>query len=414
VADRHILVIGGGIVGLSAAWYLVARGAAVTVVERDRIAASASAGNAGIVAVGHRPLPWPGRSRRALGWMLDRSSPLYIPPRLDLALLKWLWAFHQACRAERAAECMEIIGPLDRLSLRCWEEILAATGIGCRWERAGWLDIFASAAGRHQAEQEAAVSRRFGVRTEQLDGDALRERDPAFSTHVHGAVLYPESCILDPGRFLTGLVDQLRVAGVMIREETAVKQLIRRERRCIGAVLADGEAIEADTVVLAAGAWSTPLAHDAGVKLPMQAGKGYHLDLVAPVPAPRSGCVLVESSVAVTPMGDMLRLAGTLEFSGLNLHRHRRRVDMLRRAAGPYFQGVAEASEQEEWCGLRPCIADGLPVIDRAPYLDGLFLATGHAKMGLTHGPGTGKLIAEWLLDGEPSLDLSLLRADRF
>ena len=87
---------------------------------------------------------------------------------------------------------------------------------------------------------------------------------------------------------------------------------------------------------------------------------------------------------------------------------------MLRRAAGPYFEGVAEASGQEEWCGLRPCIADGLPVIDRAPYLDGLFLATGHAKMGLTHGPGTGKLIAEWLLDGEPSLDLSLLRADRF
>ena len=87
---------------------------------------------------------------------------------------------------------------------------------------------------------------------------------------------------------------------------------------------------------------------------------------------------------------------------------------MLRRAAAPYFRGVAEAREREAWCGLRPCIADGLPVIDRAPQLDGLFLATGHAKMGLTHGPGTGKLIAEWLLDGEPSLDFSLLRADRF
>ena len=414
MADRHILVIGGGIVGLSAAWYLVGRGAAVTVVERDRIAASASAGNAGIVAIGHRPLPWPGRSRQALSWLLDRSSPLYIPPRLDLSLLKWLWGFHRACRAERVAECMEIIGPLDRLSLRCWEEILAATGVACGWQRAGWLDVYASAAGRRQAEQEAAVSRQFGVRTEQLAGDALRERDPAFSEQVHGAVLYPESCILDPGRFLIGLVGDLRAAGVTIREETAVQRFLCRDRHCSGAVLVGGEEIEADDVVLAAGAWSTPLVCDAGVKLPMQAGKGYHLDLVAPDPAPRSGCVLVESSVAVTPMGDKLRLAGTLEFSGLNLHLHRRRVDMLRRAAAPYFRGVAEAREREAWCGLRPCIADGLPVIDRAPQLDGLFLATGHAKMGLTHGPGTGKLIAEWLLDGEPSLDLSLLRADRF
>ena len=151
-----------------------------------------------------------------------------------------------------------------------------------------------------------------------------------------------------------------------------------------------------------------------GVRLPLAPGKGYHLDLVAPSPPLRTGCVLVDVAVAVTPLGSRLRLAGTLEFSGLNLRLRERRVAMLRRAAATYLHGVADAAEHQRWCGLRPCLADGRPVVGRPPGLDGLHLATGHAKMGLTLGPATGRLVAESLLDGHPSLDLSLLRADRF
>jgi D-amino-acid dehydrogenase len=124
--------------------------------------------------------------------------------------------------------------------------------------------------------------------------------------------------------------------------------------------------------------------------------------------------VLVDVAVAVTPLGSRLRLAGTLEFSGVNLRLRERRVAMLRRTAAAYLHGVAEAAEQERWCGLRPCLADGLPVVGRPPGLAGLHLATGHAKMGLTLGPATGRLVAESILDGRPSLDLGLLRTDRF
>jgi D-amino-acid dehydrogenase len=309
---------------------------------------------------------------------------------------------------------MAILGPLDRLSLRCWEELLAATQIDCLWRRAGWMEVYASDSGCRQAEREAAMAERCGFRTEVFDRATLREREHACAAGVDGAVFYPEGCSLDPGRFIVSFADRLRAAGVTIRESTAIQSLRFDGARCSGIVLADGEVITGAETILAAGAWSTALARAAGVKLPMQAGKGYHLDLEAPHPVPSCGCVLVESSVAVTPMGDTLRLAGTLEFSGVNLKLHRHRVDMLRSSAVPYIRGVADAREQDAWCGLRPCIADGLPVIDRAPGLAGLFLATGHAKMGLTHGPGTGKLIAEWLTDGKPSLDLTLLRADRF
>jgi D-amino-acid dehydrogenase len=309
---------------------------------------------------------------------------------------------------------MEILGPLGRLSRECWEEILAATRIACGWSRVGWLEVYASDAGRRQAEQDAAIAERCGFATETLDQTALQEREPAFTDRVRGAVFYPESCLLDPGRFLVGIAEHLRAAGVTIREETAVERLVIGDGRCNGVSLVGGEQIAAVETVLAAGAWSTALGRQIGVKLPMQAGKGYHLDLEAPPSVPRCGCVLVESAVAVTPLGATLRLAGTLEFSGVNLRLHRRRVDMLRSAAEPFIRGVAEAREQHTWCGLRPCVADGLPVVDRALGLEGLLIATGHAKMGLTHGPGTGKLIAEWLLDGQPSLDLTLLRADRF
>jgi D-amino-acid dehydrogenase len=178
--------------------------------------------------------------------------------------------------------------------------------------------------------------------------------------------------------------------------------------------LADGETVPAAETVLAAGVWSAALARRLGLRLPLEAGKGYHLELDLPAPELRTGCVLSERYVAVTPLGDRLRLAGTVELSGINRRLVRRRLEMLREGAAGYLRGVATATARREWCGLRPCTADGLPVVGWAPDLPGLFVATGHAKMGLTHGPVTGRLVSECLLDGSPSLDIRALRADRF
>ncbi len=175
-----------------------------------------------------------------------------------------------------------------------------------------------------------------------------------------------------------------------------------------------GERIKADQVVLAAGSWSTELGRAVGVAIPMQPGKGYHAQLPPLNPPLRTAAVLTERHIAATPMEHGLRLAGTVELSGLNLRLRRRRVEMLTEGALPYLPGLKDVTPTVVWCGLRPCTADGLPVIGWAPRREGLFIATGHAKMGMTLGPVTGQLISEWILDGAPSIDLRTMSPTRF
>jgi D-amino-acid dehydrogenase len=156
------------------------------------------------------------------------------------------------------------------------------------------------------------------------------------------------------------------------------------------------------------------MARALGVKVPMQAGKGYHVNLTVPEPCVSTACVLNETYVAVTPMNDGLRLAGTVELSGTNLRLRQERIDMLSVGAKNYLRNIDRTRVISTWCGLRPCTADGLPVIDWAPGIQNVFIATGHAKYGFAYGPITGRLISECILDGRPSLDLTPMKADRF
>jgi D-amino-acid dehydrogenase len=381
--------------------------------------------------------------------MIDPGSPLYIPPRLDLALCGWFWRFWRACNAQQMHHSMQTLAILGQASMKCWLEILVAEQIECGWRQGGWLDVFTTPAGQRRAEADAGIVSGCGFETLQLTGSQLRDREPAFAEEVRGAIAYPESAWLDPGRFLAGLQLALAGRGVAIRtvgdnhgpgsgidwqaadatrftplprpttgsEQTdgaRVTRLLVSGGRCFGVELATGERLEADRVVLAAGAWSARLAAGAGVRLPLQAGKGYHLELDSLDPPLRTASILTESYVAVTPLAGSLRLAGTLEFSGINHRLVPRRLDKLRQGALRCLPGVAEATVLSQWCGLRPCLADGLPVVGWAPGISGLFLATGHAKMGLTLGPITGKLVSESLLDGQTSLPIDSLSAHRF
>lgn len=411
---ERTLIVGGGIVGLASAYYLAKSGLPVTLLEQGTVAQTASTGNAGIVALGHLPLPRPGLARKAVRWMLDNTSPLYIPPRLDPGLVLWLWQFHRACNRAHVTHCMNVLGQLGRLSLDCWEEILGAEGIDCGWERRGWLDVYRTSAGGEHAAGDSRTVASHGFAAHARAGEELRREDPAFADDVLGAVHYPQSAFLDPGRFLTSLAARLAELGVELRERAEVRRLLADGDRCAGVELASGERLTAETTVLTAGAWSTRLARTIGVRVPMQAGKGYHLDLAAPDPCVRTACVLTETFVAVTPMGDRLRLAGTLEFSGVNRRLVRKRLELLRSGAAGYLRGLAGARVIDEGCDLRPCTADGLPVVGWAPRSQGLFVATGHAKMGLTLGPGTGKLVSEHVVGRSPSVEMHALRADRF
>lgn len=412
--DDRTIIIGGGIIGVCAAWHLARRGHAVTLLERDAIGSGASSGNAGIIAIGHPPLPRPGLARQVLKWMARGDSPLYVPPRLDLSMIKWFWNFHRACTQQWFEVCMKTLGDLGRLSREQFETMLADEDIDCQYDRRGWMEVYQTEKGFDTGRREAEIIRAQGFEAIELNRSALMQREPAFRDNVAGAVLFPESSFTEPMALLEQFAMAAQRRGAVLRTGAPVRRILTQGDRFAGVELERGEKIEGATLVLAAGIWSTGLADQLGVSIPMQAGKGYHRNIEMPQPALNIASVLAESHVAVTPMGGFLRLAGTVEFSGINDKLVQRRLDMMSEAAEQYMHNVADQPVISEWCGLRPCTADGLPVIGWAPRVANVFIATGHARMGLSLAPGTGRIIADMLLDDTSPIDLETMRADRF
>jgi D-amino-acid dehydrogenase len=411
--SSHTIVLGGGIVGLSAACFLARRGHRVTVIERDLEAVGASAGNAGIIAPGHPPLPSPAVRRRALRLLLDRASPLYVGPRLDRELLRWLVGFLAACGLRRFERSLAILCRLGLAARECFVSLVECEGIECGFSSTGWLEVFRDRRGFDHGCEVAAQVRRHGYRVEEFDGEELCRREPAFRPGLSGALLYADSAFAHPGRLMAGLRQAAVRHGAVLRCGTVVS--IRSERDRFSAVeLADGDLVHGDRLVIAAGAWSAGLARWLGLRLPIQPGKGYHVNLGGMAVRPATTCVLAETLVAVTPLDQGVRLAGTVELGGLDLTADPGRLARLREGAEAYLQGLDQARMESSWCGLRPMTCDGLPVVGWAPGVDGVFIATGHAMMGFLLGPLTGRVVSEAILDRATSVDIGALRATRF
>jgi D-amino-acid dehydrogenase len=416
-ARRRVLVVGGGVIGLSCAYYLARRQAAVTVLERAAVGAGASSGNAGTIAPGHGPINRPGRVRAALRSLADPLSPLYVAPRWDPALARWLWAFSRHCTAARWHAALAALAPLGLATPGLFEDLVREERLDCDYRPRGYYEVCLTESGLRAAEHEAQAQRRHGFRAEMLDAAALREREPALRPEVRGGVFFPQAATVDPRRFLEELADRAQRRGAAIRTGVEAAALVTERSRVIGVRTTGGETLHADAVVVATGSYSASLLTRLGYRLPLQPAKGYHVDRdPRPGTTPPLGiaCVLSETSVFCTPMSGRVRFAGTLEFSGLNHDIRRDRLEQLTRAAARYLAGVGPQEPRSEWCGLRPCLPDGLPVIGPAPRHEGLFVATGHAMMGLTLGPVTGRLIADLVLAGRTECDLRPFRLDRF
>lgn len=401
--SARVVVVGGGIIGLSCAYHLALRGAEVALLERDRLGAGASSGNAGTVSAGHPPLNKPGRVRRAILQMSDPTSPLYIKPRWDPELFRWLVDFARHCTDEHVRAAMEVMSPLGMEALRLFDELLEAESIECGYRREGYYDVCRTEEGLREARHEAGIIREQGYHPEVIDGAGLREVEPALSADVLGGIYYPEAATLDPARLVSGLGDALRRGGVDVREGVTAADVVSRGGNVDGVRLADGTVMGADAVVLATGPFSLALARRLGTRLPVQPGKGYHRDLrVGPggAPALRMACVLNERSVFCTPMSGFVRFAGTMEFSGLNDVMRPERLQQLTRSAQRYFPALEAAAPLSEWCGLRPMASDGLPIMGPLDGADGAVVATGHGMLGITLGPATGSIVADWVLDG--------------
>lgn len=408
------MIVGGGVIGVCIAHSLARRGRSVVLLERSEIGRGASFGNAGLISVGHLPLPRPGLVLRSLRWMFDRTSPLLIVPRWDPALLWWLVRFARACSPAALELNMRTIAAMSRQTIPLFDQYAGEFGVEFEYRKGGYMDVFRTEQSFEHARTDAEMVRALGIREEPITGDEARRREPALLPGVAGAIWRSDAAFASPYPFVTGVARSARSMGVEIRENTPVVSVERRAGRAVGVRTTDGELVGAQTVVLAAGSWTTDIARAAGVRVPMQPAKGYHVMIEQPSPNPlKIACSLGEVFVAATPMDGALRLAGTLELSGLNHDIRPERLNMLTPGAAKYITGVGSSRVLGSWCGLRPCTADGLPVIGFSRSTTNIFVATGHAMMGFWLAPVTGELTAQMICGENPSVDCGPMRVGR-
>lgn len=413
--SRRIVIVGGGVIGLCAAHYVVQRGHRVTVLERGpRERDGCSFGNAGMVVPSHIvPLAAPGMVSLALRWMWNPSSPFYIKPRLNSELISWGWKFLRASTHAHVRRAAPLIRDLSFASRSCFEQLSRSFDFG--FSKGGLLMLCNTQHALDEEARAAAFASGLGVPAKVLDAAGVFAMEPDLRISVAGGVFYPKDCHLNPALFMRSLQDSLERRGADFHFGSEVKRWSVHGRR-IDAAITDAGEIAADEFILCGGAWSPSIAQDLELRLPMQPGKGYSLTLERPPQIPKRCAILSEARVAVTPMGSALRFGGTMEIAGMDERIQSRRVRGIVQAVTRYFPDFSAADFEgiQPWCGLRPCSPDGLPFVGRTGNYANLCVATGHAMMGLSLGPITGKLVAE-IIDGEsPSHDLSLLSPDRF
>ena len=326
-----MIVAGGGVIGVCCAYFLSRAGAAVTLVDRDEIGKGASYGNAGTVAAGHPPLNKPSRVRQSLRLLLEPKSPLYIPVRWDPGLARWLWTFRKYSTPSRLKVSMGVLAPLGHVTLALFDSIVEGEGLDCGYDRQGYYEVCRTEKGLGGAREDVAMMRHHGYSARTLSGAELREIEPVLRDGVVGGVHFPDAATCDPYRFVMELADRTARNGATVIEGLGVTEVLSSGSGVKGVRLADDEVLEAESVVLATGAYSQSLTAKFGLRLPLQAGKGYHRDLVPRRGAPSMhiACVFAETSVFCVPMGGFTRLAGTLEFSGVNHEMRRGRLEQL-------------------------------------------------------------------------------------
>ena len=416
--SKKVLIVGAGVTGLSTAYYCARRGFDVTVVERHAARRDGTSfGNAGMIVPSHFiPLAAPGMVALGLKWMWNPASPFYIKPRLDAELFDWGIKFWRAANTEHVRRSAPLIRDLSFASRACYEELAALPEMNFGLVEKGLLMLCQTELALHEEAKTAEQARALGIPAEILEARQVTALDPAVRLAIAGAVHYPKDCHFSPARFMSALQAQLeKMGGKFVWQSTAVGFKVEKDRlRAV--TLSGGDEIELDELIVCGGSWSPEIMRGLGLKIPIQAGKGYSLTLSKPRRLPQLCSILSEARVAVTPMGETLRVGGTMEIVGLNEDINPVRVRSIIDSFCRYFPefSAADFDGVQPWRGWRPCSPDGLPYVGRTAKFANLSLATGHAMMGMSLGPITGRLMAEILSGEKPAFDLTLLSPDRY
>jgi len=414
---KEVLIIGGGVVGLCTAYYALQRGHRVTVVERGAPDHDCcSLGNAGLIVPSHFiPLAAPGIVAQGLRMTLRPTSPFYIRPRANRDLVRWCWKFYRAANAAHVARAAPLLRDLNLASRRCYEELADLPGADFGLQKKGLLMLCRTESRLRDEAEVARSARKLGLTADVVTPEEAARLNPGLRMEVAGGVYFADDYHLTPPRLMAWLTRAVEEGGARFRWSTEVTGWRAGGGQIEAVRTAQGE-LSADEYVLAAGSWSPVVARGLRLSLPLQAGKGYNVTLPHPPRLPTVACTLVEARVAVTPMGERLRFAGTMEIAGLDPSINQTRVDAITGAVPRYFPEFRPEDFRgvPAWSGLRPCSPDGLPYIGRFRRFTNLTAATGHAMMGVSLGPITGQIVAALLSNEQPVLDINMLSPDRY
>ncbi|MGO4249467.1 NAD(P)/FAD-dependent oxidoreductase [Paenarthrobacter sp. RAF54_2] len=410
------IVIGAGAIGLSSAYYLRKAGHEVTVIDAGQPGAKASGHNAGwVVPSMSTPVPAPGMMPQALRWMLRKDSPLYVSPSISPKYLGFMLQMLRNCTTARFEAGLEVLSHLSRETLQLFDD-MAADGVSFEAHNDPLTMLYTSASNldKHAAELETMEGHIEDFKWRLLEGSDLAREVPGTVPQLAGGLQTYGDRSLDPASLTQGLTAACRRDGVEFR----LGRRARLRSATHGSVTVEvgQEALSADKVVVAAGAWTNEILAGIGSSIALASGKGYGYDLPLQPDGPQHPMYLAEAKVAITPLNSKVRIAGTMGFGkGTNERISRVRAEGLLKSLPAYFtQWPSLPTPAEPWTGLRPMTPDGLPIIGPLPKHHDVLIATGHAMLGVSLAPPTGRLIAELAVGEASSRHLSSLAADRF
>jgi D-amino-acid dehydrogenase len=413
--NKRVIIVGGGVIGLCSAYYALRRGLAVTLIEREAAGAdNCSMGNAGMIVPSHfTPLAAPGMIAKGLRWMFNPESPFYVRPRMNVDLMRWGWLFYRHSTERHVAASRELLRDLNLESRRLFAELAEDQDFGLA--KRGLLMLCKTSKGLDEEAEVARAAREIGLTAEVLDAAATARLDPGITMDVAGAVYFPQDCHLDPARFMAAMRRRVLELGGVIESGVEIDSIEAAHGR-VNSIEGSGRRFEGGQFVLAGGSWTPRLLAMIGVKLPLQAGKGYSLTLPQPPQTPQLCSIFAEAKVAITPMGGKLRFGGTMEVGGLDLSINPARVRGIVKSVHAYFPEFSERDFEgiAPWAGLRPVSPDGIPYLGKIRGFSNLLAATGHAMMGLSLAPVSGRLVADLLAGDAPFREIEAMEVGRF
>ncbi|MFT6369639.1 MAG: D-amino-acid dehydrogenase [Maribacter sp.] len=412
---KNIVIIGGGIVGLCSAYFLQKEGHEVTVIDKSDITSGASFVNAGYLTPSHViPLASPGMIAQGIKMMFNSASPFYMKPRLDWDFMKWSWYFHKSSTKQKVERAIPVIKDINIISRELYADIKASGDLGdFQLERKGLLMLYKTDVS-YEHEMEVAKKASFlGLEVSELNKNELDKIEPNIQIDAKGAIHYECDGHTTPTEFMPKMLSYLQCAGVIIKTNETVLDMDVANGK-ISKVITDKNYYQPDAIVMAAGSWSGELAKKLNIKLSLQAGKGYRINLEREtgigMPA-----ILMEAKMAVTPMEGFTRFAGTMEFTGINDIVRKERVIAIANGAKTFYPDLEIKQEEinSAKTGMRPVSPDGMPYIGKSKDYSNLVFATGHAMMGWSLGPATGKLVSEIIDNKKMTMSIDAFRPER-